>query len=358
MRSLDVFRKPSKTIFEKPKKKGGYLFMTTVALWLVFVLLTIVQYVRTPDLVKTSVVPSSMLANNLALFNMTASFDVGRVLLLPKFGRGVCSTAANLETERAIGTTPSFGPSILCPASSGVINVGFDNLYNPKKAPNGMAFMYAMRNLSEYRQFVNMSNNLNTSNPASYLPLFQDRRQTADMFTVSTPGNRFSQTFTYAEGLLMDALMMNVPDGSMNMPVTTVTLHFQQITFPDEHMEVDVLSTEVEGSWVPLETILRDDYVPMLPMMTSGINLNFNPLNATAHVSVDWIQSDFPSLQPLYALNDTTASRDAGKTWIGFTGIGLVVLVASETTVLKVITSGRQPVSNLLGTFGGAFSAM
>lgn len=288
---------------------GGALRIGVVVLWLFYVVFTIIENNAKPDVVMTSIQPSSTFTDNLISFAMVdPSNPAYPTYFWGKNGNwGPCDRIGNFNGVN--DSTP------LCEMALGASACGVDPAGNLLFMPHGLGYFYSIENQSTIDAILDYTN--------------------GSMFSITTPSGSTS-TEMWLDGFPYDQPVPRGGPGRMVLAVAQVTVSFQH-------------QRDTKGAWT--STIQGTD-----------ITLLYQEYDVRNGTAMDSCAKN--GLMYMDAHGDAVLEINGYTRWKGnvtlggYTGLGMIVFVASDTTVIQVVTSAQQGLFALLGSFGGGYGLL
>lgn len=320
---LDRFRIVPDNLYTPPRAAGALTFLAVLGGYIAFVLFSISAYIsqrNMPDVVTTSVVPSISIADNIidhfewgtaqASVKTAATYVTGVTTPDNTCVEGASSafTAGAGARDWSSGGNSVRPPPPLCPAQG--ISVPCDNrgYYPPLYLPMGFAFV-----VDGYKRMTN------------YVPGATSNAYNPVLFTVTVDGIQYPETVAEA-----------LPDYSVQFPISVVTYSFKHFQGRDGVKTVSIIGRTVSF---------------FTPPSTSG-----PPTLEAVDVSSSSTGSCLPNFEGPTSVPGSVAFMDASGAPVTLSSTSaVIVLQASETTVVEVVHSNQPSITQLLGSIGGAF---
>lgn len=302
--------------------------------------------------------------------------DYARVYLSKKSSNSECAAAANQQSPASGYATGATGiPDVLCPATAGNVLLGYEtvgtsNTLVPILVPNGAAYVYGLRN--------------QTALDAMCASVERGKlTPDATLFTVSSADGTSTVDITYSEGLPNPGSASAATGFSYNFPITIATVYMQRTVGITGLVTSTLLSVDIQTEWrqpsFALKPVPRASLCGGSCVNAVGVPVPIGSNRLTLASADDPYYSyydDTPDLNFTLAMTlhapgnysdklgvvsgnvSTTELKSPCTSLPEYTGLGLIILVSADTTVDSVITTGRQPVTQFLGSMAGGFGGM
>jgi hypothetical protein len=314
---LDVYREPADTALTPPKARGGMLHISTLAVWVAYVAIATVEYMNSPDISSVMIVPSSLFVNNYLDFEFV---DSG-IQSAPAFFYGKWDNLA--ACDHVATRTPIGQPTPLCPYVLGASPCGVDGDGNDVLFPQGVAYFYSITNQSLVDSIFDYNFN----------PMYVLRAPNSDAYLKESwvdvvPVNHQMPEVRGKPGLLV-------------LSVAEVVVTIKHTIYPNGKNSTRLMGTNVNVKWVTvnLTGVERDGW----DKCSKGIFPHYDETSGNFSIA-------FSDLTPSGRPQLTNQTRRGA-----FMGLGVVILMSKDTTVVERITDGRPGIYSFLGSLGGAF---
>ena len=313
---LDGYRVPAATALTPPKPVGGILRLAVLAVWLLYVTFSTIEYLNKPEVIVTNLVPAGEYLNN----TLQVSIVNPNVTAFPTFFWGkygnfpACDRVSNFADVMDPDTP-------LCPHVLGMTPCGVNTDGEDILVPQGPGYVYMMENEDDLINILDYD--------------------WSDMFEIRTKSGDTWREW-WVDAWPRDQSIPTVTGEQLILAITTVTVGFQHNLHLNGSWTTKLMGTSVVMRY---EAFDLTDTRQNIQWCTKNLGYGWNANTSSPYMTVSLGGDNVTYLEPKFDHR-------------GYRGFGVINFETTETTVVQETRSGRQPTMQFLGSLGGGFGLL